>query len=307
MNKQIDVIDTTLRDGEQAPGIAFTASEKLAIAKALDKAGVPWIEAGTPAMGAEEQQAMRRILGAGLKARIFSWNRASSKDIAASVACGFTTVHISIPVSDLHLRYKLGKDRSWALKELTDTAQTAIDLGCEVSIGAEDASRATTEQFLELAQLAADLGALRIRYADTVGCLDPFDVHDIFTHIMSRTPLPVEFHGHNDFGMALANSLAACSAGASSVSVTVGGIGERAGNAALEEFVAAAHSVCQFETGISLAACEGLGELTARASNRPIFPYKPILGSHNKLQDTHKKNSRLDALAIQPVLDRMMI
>lgn len=256
MSRQIDVIDTTLRDGEQAPGIAFSVSEKLSIAKALDKAGVPWIEAGTPAMGPEEQQAMKRILAAGLKARIFSWNRANDQDVAASVACGFTIVHISIPISDLHIRHKLRQDRAWALNQLEKTARNAINLGCQVSIGAEDASRATPEQFLELAQLAADLGALRIRYADTVGCLDPFRVYDIFAAIMSLAPLPVEFHGHNDFGLALANSLAACSAGASSVSVTVGGLGERAGNAALEEFVAAAHAIYNLETGINLAACE---------------------------------------------------
>lgn len=307
MTRQIDIIDTTLRDGEQAPGIAFSVSEKLAIAKELDKAGVPWIEAGTPVMGAEEQQAMRRMLAAGLKARIFSWNRACDQDIAASVACGFTLVHISIPVSDLHLKHKLQKDRAWAFDQLTRTAKTAADLGCQILVGAEDASRATTEQFLELAELAADLGALRIRYADTVGCLDPFQVHDLFSRIMPRAPLPVEFHGHNDFGLALANSLAACDAGAQAVSVTVGGIGERAGNAALEEFVAAAHSLYKMETGVSIAACERLGEITARAANRPIFPYKPVLGSRNRLPDSYQKNNRLDALAIQPVLDRMMI
>jgi homocitrate synthase NifV len=279
MSRRIEVIDTTLRDGEQAAGIAFSIQEKLDIAVGLVKAGVRWIEAGTPAMGAEERDAMRQIVNAGLAASVFSWNRSCREDILASVACGFTNVHISIPVSDLHIQYKLKKDRAWALAQLAATVKTAQSFGCAVSVGAEDASRATPVQFLEVAELAGRLGAVRIRYADTIGCLEPFRVYELMSYLTPRAPLAIEFHAHNDFGMAVANSLAACSGGTAFVSTTVGGIGERAGNAAMEEVVAAAHSVCRWETGIDLLQCLQLGEMVAKASVRPVFPFKPVTGN----------------------------
>lgn len=111
----MQLVDTTLRDGEQAAGVVFTAEDKRKIALALDQAGVRWIEAGTPAMGEEEQEAMRCVLAASLKATVFAWNRAVKEDIRASLDCGFTFIHISVPVSDFHLEQKLGKSREWAL------------------------------------------------------------------------------------------------------------------------------------------------------------------------------------------------
>ena len=229
-------------------------------------------------MGAEEQRALRQILAADVAANIVAWNRACRQDILASVACGFVNVHISVPISDIHIQRKLKQDRQWMLAQLADAVKFAQSFGCVVSVGAEDASRASNQDFLMLAETAARLGVVRIRYADTIGCLEPFGVYTILARLVPRCPLPIEFHAHNDFGLAVANSLAAVSAGARFISVTVGGIGERAGNAALEEVVAAAQLVYGWDAGIDLSACRSLTQLVARASGRPIFPYKPVSG-----------------------------
>lgn len=262
--KKVFIVDTTLRDGEQAAGVVFPAEEKLAIAVALDAAGVSWIEAGVPAMGREEQEALKLILAAPLKGTAFAWNRARREDIEESVKCGFSFLHISIPVSDLHICHKLRTSREKVLRQLADAVRQARSFGCRVSVGAEDASRASSEQFLEMAELSAKLGAERIRYADTIGFLDPFRAYEQMTVIVRQCPLPVEFHAHNDFGMATANSLAACQAGVEYVSTTVAGIGERAGNAAIEEVVKALQAIVRADTGVTGESCAKLTQLVGK-------------------------------------------
>ncbi len=224
---KVHVIDTTLRDGEQTAGLVFSANEKVEIAKALDKAGIFAIEAGIPAMGREEQEAMKAILSLGLKAQVIAWNRASLQDILLAVNCGFSCIHISVPVSDLHIHYKLRKNREWVLKQFAESLEYARSFGCMIFAGAEDASRADEEFFLQVSEVAAKMGAERIRFADTVGCLDPFRIYDIMYGLGKRCMLPIEVHLHNDFGLAAANTVSAVRAGVRFASVTVGGIGER--------------------------------------------------------------------------------
>ncbi|HWR39631.1 MAG TPA: homocitrate synthase [Patescibacteria group bacterium] len=258
------LVDTTLRDGEQAAGLAFSAAEKQQIALALDQAGIRWIEAGTPAMGPIEQEGLRLILATPLDATVFSWNRAMPEDILASIHCGFSFLHISVPVSDLHIERKLKKDRQQVLFSLTQAVSMARSYGCEVSVGAEDASRADPEFFLQVADTAAKLGAQRIRYADTIGRLDPFRTADIFRDLIPRCPLPVEFHGHNDFGLATANTLSALQSGAALASVTIGGIGERAGNANLAEVATALSRIIHHESSPDLTALPDFSPLLAQ-------------------------------------------
>ena len=277
--RRAEIVDTTLRDGEQSPGIVFSAQEKVRIATALDKAGISWIEAGVPAMGGDEQEAMKLVLAEPLKAKIIAWNRANREDILASISCGFSYLHISVPVSDLHIKQKLKKDREWVLDQLEQSILFAQSFGCTVTVGAEDASRADREYFLQVADVAARLGAIHIRYADTVGCLNPLITHAIFEELIPRCPLPVEVHMHNDFGLASANTIVALHAGAALASTTVAGIGERAGNAALEEVVTALQVMYGISTPIDKDAFSGLSNLVMQASDRTTFPYKPITGS----------------------------
>jgi len=276
---EFQLVDTTFRDGEQSAGVVFSVEEKVKMALALDRAGVAWIEAGTPAMGTEEQETLRCLLALPIGSTLIAWNRAELEDVRASLACGFSCIHISLPISDLHISHKLKKDREWVLKQLATVLQFVQSYGATIIVGAEDTSRADPEFFLQYADVAAQYGAKRIRFADTVGCLDPFMTFERLQSLVGRCSLPIEFHGHNDFGLATANTLAAFQAGAQFASVTLGGIGERAGNASLEEVVASLEKIYGYHCGVKAHHLGSLADLVAKASSRPLFPYRPVVGS----------------------------
>lgn len=261
------LVDTTLRDGEQAAGIAFSMEEKLTIAIMLAKAGIPWIEAGTPTMGPEEQAVIKAMNEAHLNSTIITWNRAVAEDILASVATGSSFLHISVPISDLHISAKLKKSREWVIAKMRSAILLAKSFGCTVSLGAEDASRADIEFFLKITDIAANLGAVRVRYADTVGCMEPLAVKQVMSDLAARCSLPIEFHGHNDFGLAIANSLAAIDGGAKFISGTITGIGERAGNAALEEVANALTTIYGYPVGLNFGALKKTALYVKQASD----------------------------------------
>jgi len=270
-SRVVDLVDTTLRDGEQAAGVVFSLEEKITIAATLDQAGLRYIEAGIPAMGVEEREALRSILSLPLKAELIAWNRAKREDIEASIACGFSFLHISVPSSNLHISNKLNKTPEIVLKELEEALQMARSFGCDVSVGAEDASRADPEYFLQIAEAAAKWGARHIRFADTVGCLEPLSVFRAIRYLVSRCPLPIEFHGHNDFGMATANTLAAVQAGALMASTTIRGLGERAGNANFQQVYHALERFGYYTSSIDNEIIANLNKLVKKAAYRPPF------------------------------------
>lgn len=280
--KKYDVIacDTTLRDGEQTAGIVFSNVEKYRIAQLMDDAGVPQIEAGIPTMGADEKKAVRHIAHMGLKASVLGWNRADIRDIDTSIDCDVDSVAISMSSSDIHIANKLKKSREWVLDKISESVQHAKDHGLYVSCNGEDASRADMDFLIKFAQTAKDAGADRFRYCDTIGRETPANCYDRVKKIIDTVGIEVEMHTHNDFGMATANCMAGIAAGAKFASTTVMGIGERAGNAPLEEVVMACKHLYGKSTGIEPLKLRPLAEFVSVAAGRPIHPAKPFLGSN---------------------------
>ncbi|MDD5723321.1 MAG: hypothetical protein PHY29_06225 [Syntrophales bacterium] len=276
--RNVWIIDTTLRDGEQAPGISFDRSKKLAIADALDRTGVDELEVGIPAIGELVQEDIRQIVALGLDCRLSVWCRAHEDDLAAAIHCDVGSVHISFPVSPIHLS-ALDKDYNWALSQLDILIRAARNYFDRVTVGAQDATRADKEFLLTFAARAQAAGADQLRIADTVGIGRPGTIIDIVSSLKAAAPgLNLEFHGHNDLGMAAANALSALEAGATAVSVTVNGMGERAGNTALEQIAMALTQhpdlTCKIDTSTLLSLCR----LVASSAGQAIAPAQPVVG-----------------------------
>ena len=280
---QVRIDDTTLRDGEQTAGVVFANKEKVRIAKLLDEIGIDQIEAGIPAMGGDERDVIEEIAHLGLRSSVLGWSRANIGDIKTTLETGVDAIAISLATSDIHIETKLQKDRPWVISTIREAVACAKaqNPNAYVSVNAEDASRTELGFLVEYARAAKEEGADRLRFCDTIGLMEPFRTYQVIKTLREETGLEIEMHTHNDFGMAVANAIAGIHAGATWVNVTVGGLGERAGNAALEEVVMALKYVEGFEQlQFDTKRFRELGEYVAQAAGRTIPVWKSIIGTN---------------------------
>jgi len=280
---KVRIFDTTLRDGEQTPGVALTPEQKLAIAQKLDELGVDAIEAGFPIISDGERKAVKDIAHANLKAEICGLARTEKKDIDAAVAAGLKYIHTFIATSDIHLKYKLNLTREQAVAKAIEAVEYAKSLGLQVEFSAEDATRTDREFLKKVFKSVTEAGADRIDIPDTVGYSTPQYIAAITKDAIDATHLPVSVHCHNDFGLAVANAISAIQAGAQCAHVTINGIGERAGNASLEEFVMALQCLQfdkKFETNINTRLIYETSRYVSKIVGVQVQPNKAIVGEN---------------------------
>ncbi|MCZ7357688.1 MAG: 2-isopropylmalate synthase [Candidatus Methanoperedens sp.] len=275
----IRILDTTLRDGEQTPGVSLTTENKLLIARKIDSIGVDIIEAGSAITSEGERASIKKIAGEGLNAEICSYCRIRKEDIDSALGCDVDSIHLVVPVSDLHIQQKLKKDREAVREMAVEMTEYAKSHGLIVELSGEDASRADLDYLKTVYNAGIDAGADRLCFCDTVGILVPERTYEIFSDL-SLLKAPISIHCHNDFGMATANTVAALRAGAHEAHVTINGIGERAGNTSLEEVVMVLYSLYRYKTKIDLKGLYTTSRLVSRLSGIPVAPNKAIVGGN---------------------------
>ncbi|WP_379130710.1 homocysteine methyltransferase [Paenibacillus sp. sgz500958] len=293
--KSLKLCDTTLRDGEQAAGVSFTRAEKLEIAKLLSESGVEQAEVGIPAMGKREMEDIAAINELGLPMQIMTWNRAMASDIENALNTGVNWSHISIPVSEIQLQGKLGLTPAEGLQKLQRAAEYGLRLGMTVSIGMEDSSRASMGFLVELVNTLYKEGIRWFRYADTVSAHHPGQMAQRVSTLLGAVPndIELEVHCHNDFGLSVANTLSGIAAGATWASTTIAGIGERTGNAAMEEVAMAWRHLYGGDCAVRPDMLKKLADTVIAASGRSVGDAKPIVG---KLAFTHESGIHVDGL-----------
>lgn len=278
--KQVRIFDTTLRDGEQTPGVSFTPDQKILIARQLDKLGVDTIEAGTPASSDGERKAVAAVAKAGLNAEICGLARPIKEDVDAALGCDVDCVHVFISTSDLHLKHMLKMTRGQVLQLAVEYVEYAKDHGVVVEFSAMDATRTNLTFLKQIYQAVIDVGADRINVPDTVGVITPGGMNYLISQLKPIIKVPISVHCHDDLGLAVANSLAAVEAGAEQVQVAVNGIGERAGNASLEEIVIAFRVLYGIKPKIRTKLLVETSDLLERMTGIPVPPNKAIVGDN---------------------------
>ncbi len=275
-----EILDSTLREGEQTPGVHFNVEQKLRIARLLDEFGVDFIEAGHPMVSQEIREGVQAVAHEGLHAEILAHARAVREDVDAARACDADWVGIFFSVRDKRLEEQFRKNIDQAVEIVQDAVSYAKAHGLRVRYTPEDTVRSPWENVTRVARAAVEAGADRISVADTTGCMTPTRMKDFVARLRMAVRVPLNVHCHNDLGMAVANSLAAVEAGAQLVDVTVNGLGERTGIAPLAETTTALHLNYGTENPWRLELLPELSRIVAEASRIPIHAQAPIVGDN---------------------------
>ncbi|MBW9220325.1 2-isopropylmalate synthase [Methanothermococcus sp. SCGC AD-155-N22] len=301
--ERVKIFDTTLRDGEQTPGVSLTPEEKVEIAVNLNNLGVDVIEAGFPISSQGEREAIKRITSLNMDAEICALARTVKKDIDTAIDCDVDAIHTFIATSPLHRKYKLKMDKDEIIRRAVESVEYIKDHGITVEFSAEDATRTEIPYLIEVYKAVEEAGADRINVPDTVGVMIPKAMEYLIRRIKEEISLPISVHCHNDFGLAVANSLGAVEGGAQQVHCTVNGIGERAGNAALEEVVLSLKMIYGIETGVRTEKLTEVSQLVSKLTGVKLQINKAIVGENAFAHESgiHAHGVLAHALTYEPI------
>ena len=294
----ITVYDTTLRDGEQTPGVCLRTPEKLRIAKKLDELGIHQIEAGFPVVSHEEKRSIKAIVKEDLNADILVLSRTKKEDIDTAIDCDVDGIITFMGTSQIHLDHKMKMSQEEILNVCMKSIEHAKDHGLFVAFSAEDATRTDLNFLKKIYKKAEDYGVDRVHIADTVGAISPQGMNYLVSELRSTLNVDIALHCHNDFGMALSNSISGLLAGANALSTTVNGIGERAGNTSLEEVVMALKLIYDVDLGFNIKLFYELSKLVEELTSLRIPETKPIVG---KNVFRHESGIHVDAVLEEPL------
>ena len=296
--EDITIYDTTLRDGEQTPGVCFSLDEKLEIARKLDQFKIHQIEAGFPIVSEKERESVKTIANEGLDATILGLTRTKTEDIDAALDCDVDGIITFVGTSDIHLDHKMHITRQDAINLSETAVEYAKDHGLFVAFSAEDATRTDIEFLKRIYGKAQECRADRVHIADTTGAITPQGIDYLVKELVKDIDIDIAVHLHNDFGLAVINSIVGVLAGAKAVSTTVNGIGERAGNASLEELIMAMKILYGKDYGFKTKYIKELSDLVSKASGLPIPYNKPVVGNN---VFRHESGIHVDAVIEEPL------
>ena len=296
--KDITIYDTTLRDGEQTPGVCFDIKEKLEIARKLDQFKINQIEAGFPIVSERERESVKLIANEGLNAKILALTRTKPEDIDAALDCDADGIITFIGTSDIHLDHKMHIGRQDAINLSEKAIDYAKDHGLFVAFSAEDATRTDLDFLKRIYSKAQECGADRVHIADTTGAISPQGIEYLVKELIKDIDIDIALHCHNDFGLAVINSITGLLAGAKAISTTVNGIGERAGNASLEELIMGLKILYGKDLGFKTKYIKELSDIVSKASGLEVPYNKPVVGNNIF---RHESGIHVDAVIEEPL------
>ena len=302
-SKRIRIFDTTLRDGEQTPGVSLTADDKMDIARQLSKLGVDTIEAGFPSSSEGEKKVVKDIAKAGLTSEICALSRATKGDIDAAIDCDVDLVHVFIPTSPVQMKYAVNLTPEQVLSATVESIEHVKKHGLKCEFSPMDATRSEMPFLKQVCQAAEKAGMDSLNVPDTVGIMIPKTTIKLIEELRTVIKVPISIHCHDDFGLAVANSLAAVEAGAAQVHVAINGLGERAGNASLEEVVMALHEIYKYKTGVNTRLLYSTSRMVASLTGIGVQANKAIVGENAFAHESgiHTRGVTEKPLTFEPI------